>query len=530
MSRFFMRAPRRAVSSVVALGLGMAALSGCGGSDSKASSDTFTMAVSYGISSFNPYTSREFGYLTSVAYDSLVNLTPEGDIVSGLAEEWETTATSATFTLKSGITCSDGTELTATQVAASLEWVADPAKQSWMYGVLTPPTPFKVVADDPARKVTVTLDSPFSFLLETLGASVPIVCEKGLADPGSLDKQSAGTGPFVLKSVSNDSYTFTKRDGYTWGPDGASTDAAGTPKELVFKVVPSETTAASLLLSGDINASIVMGPDYKRLDAAGLKHVDSPALAGQMQINVRKGRVTADEQVRRALVQAVDLDELTAVETGGRGIRATSLLSENPAICPGDVTDSLPEHDQDAAEETLDAAGWIRDGDGVRKKNGAALVVDLHYPAVVPSSKAAAEFLAARWKKVGVEAKLSGDSESAVQQAIFTTSDFDIYLAGFQSNLPSALMPFVSGAEPPKGFNIPGAHYADYDRLVAQAIAQSGRTGCEQWNQAAQVLVDDLVMVPYANNPVTTFTSGATFERTGIQYLTPTSIKMSDDQ
>ena len=313
MSGLFTRAPRRTITSVLALGMGMAALSGCGGSDSKASSDTFTMALPAAISSFHPYTSREFGYLTSLAYDSLVNLNPEGDIVSGLAEKWETTATGATFTLKSGITCSDGSELTASQVAADLEWVADPANQAWFLGALTPPTTYQVAADDAARTVTVTLDSPFSFVLETLGASVPIVCESGMADPGSLDKQSAGTGPFVLKSVSSDSYTFTKRDGYAWGPEGAGTDSAAIPKEVVFKVVPSETTAASLLLSGDINASIVNGADYKRLDAAGLKHVDSPTLAGQMQLNVRKGRVTADKEVRSALVQAVDLDELTAV-------------------------------------------------------------------------------------------------------------------------------------------------------------------------------------------------------------------------
>ena len=521
---------RRTCSLTAALAVSLLALSGCGGASSESeNSSTFTMALPGEIASFHPYTSRSFGNLSSLAYDSLVNLAPDGEIVTGLAEDWQVTAKGAIFTLRSGITCSDGTELTASQVAKSLRWVGDPANQAWFYGALTPPTAYRVTADDAAGTVAVKLDSPFGFLLQTLGSSVPIVCDGGLKNPESLTTESNGTGPFVLDSVSGDAYTFTKHEGYEWGPDGASTADEGTPDELVFKVVPSETTAASLLQSGDLNAALVGGPDFKRLEAAGLEHAETSTLIGQVQFNVREGRVTADEVVRRALTQAVNLDELTNVQTGGRGSRATSLLSENPAICPGDVTSGLPDYDQRAAERALDDAGWVRIGGGARSKNGTSLVVDLHYPTAAVGSKAAAEFLAARWKEIGVETKLSGDNNSALQQAIFKTSDFDVYMAGQQSNLPSTLMPFVSGAEPPTGFNIPGAHNTDYDRLAAEALTKPGKESCGLWNEAAEALVDDLVLVPYASNPTTIFTSGATLELTGLRLPSPTSIKLNDD-
>ena len=73
----------------------------------------------------------------------------------GLAESWEETPTSVTYTLKDGITCADGTPLTASTVADNFSFVADPANQSPLLGLYVPPG-ITAEADDAAR--TVTLD------------------------------------------------------------------------------------------------------------------------------------------------------------------------------------------------------------------------------------------------------------------------------------------------------------------------------------------------------------------------------------
>ena len=73
------------------------------------------------------------------AYETLVYLAPDGEIRAGLAESWEETPTSVTYTLKEGITCGDGSELTATTVAENFSFVADPANQSPLLGVHVPP-------------------------------------------------------------------------------------------------------------------------------------------------------------------------------------------------------------------------------------------------------------------------------------------------------------------------------------------------------------------------------------------------------
>ncbi|MFF7637477.1 hypothetical protein ACFZB9_30685 [Kitasatospora sp. NPDC008050] len=89
------------------------ALSGCGGAASSTTTPlvehgTVRIAESSEIPSFDPYSA--FGASQArYAYDSLVNLAPDGTLVTGLASSWQATATTAAFTHRPGVTCSDGT-------------------------------------------------------------------------------------------------------------------------------------------------------------------------------------------------------------------------------------------------------------------------------------------------------------------------------------------------------------------------------------------------------------------------------------
>src|SRR5689334_13341995 len=105
--------------------------SGCTGSHGRngvpgqtvryAKNATFTMLVNSDPGIFDPYRNQlVLNYY--LAYDPLVNLQPNGSFASGLAEKWTADARSATFTLRPGVTCSDGTPLTASRVAAAISY------------------------------------------------------------------------------------------------------------------------------------------------------------------------------------------------------------------------------------------------------------------------------------------------------------------------------------------------------------------------------------------------------------------------
>ena len=152
-------------------------------------------------------------------------------------------------------------------------------------------------------------------MLQSL-ANVPMVCDAGLADRSTLTAGTIGTGAYTLtEAVPNDHYTYEINPDYAWGPNGATTKEAGLPATVIAKVIPNETTAANLLLAGDVNAAQIVGPDAARLDGAKLFSAAIEALLGEQWYNQAEGHVTSDPAVRMALTQAVDFDELQKVLT-----------------------------------------------------------------------------------------------------------------------------------------------------------------------------------------------------------------------
>ncbi|WP_296605666.1 ABC transporter substrate-binding protein, partial [Nocardioides sp.] len=282
---------------------------GGGGGDSEyADGGTFTMAIAGDPGKLDPHSSAssQLFAVNQLAYDNLVSVDGQtGEIESQLAKEWSVDGTTVTFTLNDGITCADGSEFTATTVADNIAYVGNPKNKSAYLGTFLP-AGATAKADDATGTVTVTLAQPAPFVLNGFG-SLPMVCESGLKDRKSLADSTAGTGPYELsEAVPGDHYTYQKRDGYTWGPDGATTDEQGLPDTIVMKVIQNEGTAANLLVSGEINAATIQGPDAKRLDAQDMFHTSTPAMAGEQWYNHNDGHDTADADVRMALTQAID--------------------------------------------------------------------------------------------------------------------------------------------------------------------------------------------------------------------------------
>jgi peptide/nickel transport system substrate-binding protein len=490
---------------------------------------TFTMAVSTELTGFDPYRHRGMLGLSYLAYDSLVNQLPDGKFVSGLAEKWTVDPRSVTFTLRPDVTCSDGTPLTAAQVAAAVRFVADPNNESPQYTLPANTVPVTVTADDTARTVTVAVRSPFGLLLHSVGL-LPIVCAKGMADPKLMATASDGTGPFVLTEVvPGQSYTFTRRDGYVWGPNGASTSAPGTPAKLTLRIIPNETTATNLLLSGEVNLAKVIGDDYQRVQARGLQRRDWTLGGAWVSFNQRGDRPTADQQVRKALIQALDGDTVLKVSTAGRGKAVTGLVSMSPNPCPGDtVTGQLPQHDTAAAATLLDQAGWRKGPDGVRAKDGKALALDLHYsPTQSSLDKPTAELLSQQWRDLGVQVKITVDSLTALANVLYETSNYDVYLTGYNFSLPSQMVPYLSGTMPPKGTNLAGIDNREYNQYAAKAVSLTPPQACEYWQRAEQAIIRSLDIAPLSNRVNSWFLQGAEAEIQRYDSPIPTSIRVT---
>jgi peptide/nickel transport system substrate-binding protein len=460
------------------------------------------------------------------AYDTPITLDKGNKVVPGIVTGWTAGAKSYLLTVRKGVTCADGSAMDAKTVADNINYVGDKKSKS-PYADVAVPAGTTATADNTASTVSVALPAAAPFFVQNL-VFLALVCEKGLTDRSKLASASDGSGPYVLSQVvPGDHLNYTVRKGYDWGPGGASTAAKGIPAKLTFKLVKSDTTAANLLLNGQLNLAQVQGSDQTRLKAARLPSAGILAVNDELTFNHTAGSPGADVNVRRALVMALDLDQLTKVDTSGAGVVATGLLAD-PKICAGNtVTGNLPSYDQNQAKATLDQAGWTGGSGSIRSKGGKRLSMTLLYGANSVGRSSSAEFVAAQWRRLGVQVKLDQKPEDQVVTTILGTAGvWDAVLEPIGVTNPATIVPFLSGPVPASGTNFARIDNAQYDAAVKQAQAQNGAAGCPAWNRAEASLFKDADLAPISDLPQLYWGKGARFDVFGDGVLSPTSLRV----
>jgi peptide/nickel transport system substrate-binding protein len=523
-----MRSIRKPALAAFAATVAVVSLAGCssGGGDesSAAEGEEFVLSLTTDPGSLDPQASANGSLfaLSRFAYDSLVSVDESGEVGSQLAKDWAVDGTTVTLTLNEGITCSDDSEFTAQTAADNIAWVIDPENKS-------PLASFVAAvggAEAEGGVLTLTLLAPSPFVLQGL-ASLPMVCDAGLEDRSVLAAETLGTGPYVLdEAEANDHYTFSVNEDYTWGPGGAATDQEGLPATVTARVVTNETTAANLLLSGDVNAATIVGPDRDRLAAAGLFQTDTPAVIGEQWYNHAAGLPTSDPAVRIALTQALDLEELQKVLTSNLGEAGTALAILPPSGCVYDaVSGNVPATDLEAAKSALDEAGWVVGADGMRAKDGAPLSLTFLYAnALGAGGTAAAELATAAWKELGVQVEATQQDDTVMQGTLFSAGPWDIAWIPVNVSSPDQLVGFLSGPAVPDGANFASIDNADYTAAVTSAMGMTGTEGCDTWMEAEAALYQAADVVPFANNVVPMFGKDAEFDVIGS--IEPMSIRM----
>lgn len=460
--------------------------------------------------------------LVAFGYDSLIAVDDNGQPKPWLAEKWDASSTEVTFTLKEGITCGDGSPLTAQTVADNFTWITDTKNSSPVVGLFVP-SGTTAKADNSARTVTLTSPTPNPFLLELLG-QVFIACGKTIASPDKYSSAFDGTGPYTLTDVRpGESYTLTRRDDYTWGPDGTTSKTAGLPKTVTVTVVGDDTTRANLLLAGSIDAATVVGPDAARLDAQGMSGLPLKSGSTELFFNQAASRPASDPAVRKALVQSTNTKVMADIMAGGKGEPSQSLLIGKPTTCAiEDVHKSAPAFDTAAAAKTLDDAGWKVGAGGVRSKDGQALSIKLVYRNSTEKASAF-EVLASEWKKLGVDVTLKGADQAVLNDLLSSgTGDWDVVDWYVGAPFPTMLVPFFSGS---KSNNFSKINNSTYNEHVILASNKLGIQGCPDWQIAERALVSDADILPigWINNSTYTrnFTASRSFQ------IEPWSIRQS---
>lgn len=510
------------------IGASALALTGCA-SGGGSVTDELKVALTADPGDLNPITNAtEAGQMVAAyAYETLVSF-PAGDEPEGaIAESWTESTTEVSFTIKDGIVCADGSELTASDVKASFEYAGLEETGSPYKGVYFPASGLAIEADDDARTVTFTSENPQSFLLATIGL-MPVVCAAGVEDPAALSTASLGTGPYVLAdSSAGQSYTFELRDDYEWGPGDVTSSTEGLPATVTLEVVESESTVANLLQSGDIGLGIVAGPDRDRLDSLDLETLEVPTRPGLLFFNQAEGRATNDLAVRQAIAAGLDRDAVGKVSTSGRGTPMKTLVNSFSNVCvASDASGAVHEFDADAAAAALDEAGWTEGADGVRTKDGAQLSLTLLYPGTADEAAVSGiELMQQQLAEIGVTA--TPTPSQSYTDVIFQGGEWDLVWAPISTTLPSTWQGILSGDFPPNGGNWTYNTNQEFFDLAAEAQSLAGEESCDAWEAAQASLIEHVEVMPFYEATETVYGDGVTFQLNSNGLVIPTSLRLS---
>ncbi len=401
--------------------------------------------------------------------------------VPDLATEWKLSDDRLvwTVTLRPGVVFSDGTPLTAEDVAFTFNEAASAG------GALDLTVMEKAEAVDDLT-VRIELKRPwvtFSENFYSLGIVPSDSYGQGYA------RNPVGSGPYRLVSWTEGEQLIVEANPDYYGPK--------SPFERLTFVFTGEDAGLAAARAGQVDMVSVpalMADDmidgFKRLQVMS---VDNRGLTFPMQapgeVNAQGeavgNAVTSDPAIRRAINLGVDREQLVEVVLNGFG---------RPAAGPADGmpwsnADAAVTYAPDEARAMLDAAGWLVGDDGFRAKDGVKAGFKIYYPASDAVRQALTVVVAEQLKALGINAQPTGASWEQIERFAHQ----EPVMLGWGSHSPLEVYSLYNSDWGGVGFYNPGyfsdavvdAHLADAQQAATleasyphwQAAEWDGETG-----------------------------------------------------
>ncbi|MCX5230551.1 ABC transporter substrate-binding protein [Streptomyces sp. NPDC006553] len=391
-----------------------------------------------------------------------------------------------TYTLRDGVTFSDGAPFTAKDVVFTYRTILDPKTNNASRTELDALKSVEAVGDD---KVVFHLKYPYApFAERTVHAIAPEhVAAKQDVNTGAFTTEPIGTGPYVLTGWSKGEKLSFKANPTYW-------NGAPAVKKFTMAIIKDDDVRATRLRAGDLDGA-VLPPNL----AAGFKGDKAKKTWQAKTYDYRTvtlpthNTVAGDTDVRRALDVAVDRQAMVDKILEGAGKPAYGPV---PTDSPWFAKGTERRHDLAGAQKILDEAGWKPGPDGIRVKNGVRASFPLWYLSGDKLRQDHALAYVSDAKKAGIDIKAQAGTWEVIEPRMKTDAvlagggapgdpDFDQYLL-LKSSLAG------------DGFN----NMAWYDdKTVDRALDEGRRTNDLTRRRAAY----DTVQRELVKNPGYTF-------------------------
>ena len=460
-----------------------------GDAGSPAGGGTLTFAVDGDADCLDPHQSAAdvAGFLARPMLDSLVALDASGGLHPWLAERWTISpdGLTYTFTLRDGVTFSNGEPFDAAAVKANFEHVVNPKTQSKLAAGTIATFRGATVVDP--RTVRIELSAPNSAFLPSvatayLGMQAPSTLTH---DPSALCSRIVGTGPFVSDGgyVPQKGIEYTRRDDYDWAPANARHDGPAHLDGLDIRVVTENASRLGALTSGQVDAIAGVPPvnvaQLQENPGFSVQSRQAPGGNYSYYPNTQSGPFT-DVRVRQAFRAGIDwatiVDNLYfGVYQPAKGPLAPTTVDYDRSV------EKDYAYDPEKAARLLDQAGWTgRDAEGYRTKNGARLT--LTHPFLKAYLREQRDVLAdqiqAAAKQLGIEVRNVNIDFGGFFELLAAGTGYDLADFSWQRASPDALRTLYGSeniATPQSGFGTNVGRYRnpEVDSYLAGALATS---------------------------------------------------------
>lgn len=310
------------------------------------------------LSYWQSYTYYENNVTTNI-WEPLFNFGPEApyELEPALATNMEIEDdTHFVFDLREGVRFHNGSEMTAEDVKASVEWVQNPDAKASLAWFFTNLDTINVIDDYTVEFVLSKPDAIMKFVPGTIGAAVAPkkqIEEKGL----ELGQQPIGAGPWKLDEWKSGNYiTLTRHDKF-YKDDRPYLD------KITFEIEPSSTSRVTGMKDGSFD-TIDGFPPTQADTLKNMQNVDlydDVVAYGAASFTYNQTKEPFDKtKVRRAVSHAIDVDKMVKSTVGEYGRRAYSMIPEEMEfgyVGPDDLEHNAFPKDKAKAKKLLDEAG-----------------------------------------------------------------------------------------------------------------------------------------------------------------------------
>ncbi|WP_300380900.1 ABC transporter substrate-binding protein [Clostridium sp.] len=468
--------------------------------------DTLVIGIDAPEEVFNPlYAESAYdAYVTESIFKGLVSVDGKGLPVEALAENYKTSDDGLTYTfkLRDNAKFSDGSKVTADDVAFTITVACDPnydgvhdfvnatgvkGAKAYKDSTATFVEGIKVI-DEQTIEFTlekVNSDAIYDFTVEILSKAYygKDYTQGNLDYIKSFHKTPMGAGAYKLvETKAGQEVILVANENYYLGEPKI--------KNLIYKVT-SEETRIQMLQTGEIDMDMVTVSKDNVDMIKGLEFLDLHIFPtngyGYIGINFKNDKFK-DVKVRQALAYGLNRAEVVnAVYEGGfADVINVPQSKESWAYYPGD---NKYDFDLEKAKSLLEEAGWKVGADGIREKDGVKLTIKFTASTPNPVNEALIPVAQANYKEIGVGFEAEQMDFNAVREKVTNGSVEMFFMAWGLTPSPDATNIFgTEGSQ-----NKTGYANARVDELYKKALEETDtEKRKELYKEVYQILNEDL--------------------------------------